>query len=212
VTYGLAAVGLRTAHSFVPEFESELPKERLSVKDFTTRMRDFYLKRWKDFEPSLSEPYTGPNMTFVVAGFDDDQPYGQVWEFGIPNPLELLERQPVDSFGVTWGGQREVVDRLVQGFDYRVPEILTSCLGLSSEQEKMVMTALQSVQMQMPLQAMALQDCVDLALFFIRTTISAQQMTVGVRGCGGAIDVATITGRDGISFVQRKRIRGESAQ
>lgn len=27
VTYGLAAIGLRAAHSFIPEFESKLPKK-----------------------------------------------------------------------------------------------------------------------------------------------------------------------------------------
>jgi hypothetical protein len=63
--------------------------------------------------------------------------------------------------------------------------------------------------MTIPLAVLPLQDCVDLALFFIRTTIVAQQLTVGIRGCGGSIDVATITRREGLRFVQRKRIVGE---
>jgi len=56
---------------------------------------------------------------------------------------------------------------------------------------------------------LALQDCVNLAIFFIHTTIEAQELSVGVRGVGGEIDVATVTRRDGLQFVQRKKIVGE---
>ena len=79
-------------------------------------------------------------------------------------------------------------------------------MGCSRQQ---LITALAVLQMPLPLQAMALQDCVNLALFFIRTTIDAQNLTVGIRGVGGPIDVAVITGTEGIQFVQRKEILGE---
>jgi hypothetical protein len=58
---------------------------------------------------------------------------------------------------------------------------------------------------------MPLQDCVDVAIFFIRTTISAQKLTVGLRGVGGPIDVAIITQKDGLQFVQQKKIHGEES-
>ena len=41
VTYGQAAIGLRTANSFVPEFEEGLPKERLKIDDFAKVLIDF---------------------------------------------------------------------------------------------------------------------------------------------------------------------------
>lgn len=63
--------------------------------------------------------------------------------------------------------------------------------------------------MSIPLAAMPLQDCVDLAIFFIRTTITAQRLTLGISGCGGPIDVAIITRREGLRFIQRKQIVGE---
>jgi hypothetical protein len=46
VTYGQAAIGLRTAHSFVPEFEATLPDERLPVAAFGERLRDFFSEQW----------------------------------------------------------------------------------------------------------------------------------------------------------------------
>ena len=206
VTYGQAAIGLRTAHSYTPEFESTLPDERVSVEDFAKRLSAFFMDQW-----SLAMPtgYVGPPMTFAVGGFDEGQPYGQAYLLEVPSAPDPVRQGADDDFGITWGGQREWVDRLLQGFDSRLPELLVQTLHLDQEKQQEMLGALAGLQMQAPLQAMALQDCVDLALFFIRTTISGQQLTVGIRGCGGFIDVATITRRMGLQFIQRKTMHGE---
>jgi hypothetical protein len=60
-----------------------------------------------------------------------------------------------------------------------------------------------------PYEILPLQDCVDLATFLIRTTISAQNLAVDVRGVGGTIEVATITRTDGLEWVQKKELHGE---
>ena len=206
VTYGQAAIGLRTAHSFAPEFEGSLPAERLTVRDFACRLSQFFLTQWQATMPA---DYTGPNMTFVVAGFNPDDPYGRVYSIDIPRSPAPVEQNASPDFGITWGGQRELVDRLIQGYDFRLPDLAVSTLQLTPDQRAALLAAFQPLQMALPLAAMPLQDCVDLALFFVRTTISAQKLTVGIRGCGGPIDVATITRREGLRFVQRKEIVGE---
>ena len=43
VTYGQAAIGLRTAHSYMPEFEQSLPNERLTIIDYATKLSKFFL-------------------------------------------------------------------------------------------------------------------------------------------------------------------------
>lgn len=203
VTYGLAAIGLRAAHSFIPEFESKLPEERLKIEDFATKLSDFFMEQWKNEMPP---DYSGPAMTFVVAGFDENQPYGKVFLFEIPNnPVPEPRNPDANQFGITWGGQREIVDRLIMGIDPKLTEYLKAQNIIDTEFNNI----LQDLQMKIPLAAMPLQDCVDLAIFFIRTTITAQQLTVGIRGCGGPIDVATITRREGLKFIQKKHITGE---
>jgi hypothetical protein len=207
VTYGQAAIGFRTAHSFIPEFEAGLPPNRLPVHDFAQRLSDFFMQQWQAVMPT---DYEGPNMTFVVGGFNEDEPYGRVFMVEIPGNPTPVEQQPnPGDFGITWGGQREFVDRLIQGFDYRLPEIVSNTLSLQPQQVQSLMQSLNVLQMPLPLAAMPLQDCVDLAIFFVRTTITAQRLTVGIRGCGGPIDVATITRREGLRFIQRKEIVGE---
>lgn len=45
-----------------------------------------------------------------------------------------------------------------------------------------------------------------IAVLLIKTTIEAQSLTVGLRGCGGAIDVAIITKDSDLKFIQKKNI------
>lgn len=209
VTYGQAAIGLRTAQSFIPEFEAKLSEDakRLPIFEFANKFSDFYMQQWNAVMPA---DYSGPNMTFVVAGFDEGEPYGKVYIIDIPrSPSPIAQHSASGEFGITWGGQREIVDRLVQGFDGRLGEVFSK-LNLTPEQSQLLSPILAQIQLPIPLQALPLQDCVDLAIFFIRTTITAQKLTVGLRGVGGPIDVATITRQDGLQFIQRKHIVGET--
>jgi len=207
VTYGQALIGIRTAHSYIPEFEASLPPERLSISDFAGRFSDFYANQFQSQMPG----YKGPDMHFVVGGFNEDEPYGRVFEIKMPSSPTPVEHQAAPGdFGITWGGQREIVDRLLQGYDHRLPDILRAALKLTPKQQKVLLQELEPLRMLLPLQALPLQDCVDLAIFFIRTTISAQNLVVGLRGVGGPIEVATVTRREGLQFVQQKRIVGES--
>jgi hypothetical protein len=209
VTYGQAAIGLRTASSFLPEFEAGLPGERLPIEAFAGHMSGFFLQQWQAGMP-MPPTYTGPDMTFVVGGFDPAEPYGRVFTFDIPrNPTPQEQNAGQAQFGITWGGQREFVDRLLRGYDNRVLDIARASMNLDPGQVQGLETALTAVQMQIPLAAMPLQDCVDLALFFVRTTIAGQMLTVGLRGCGGPIDVATITRRENFRWVQKKEVRAE---
>ena len=69
VTYGLAAIKERTAHSFLPEFEATLKEEgtqRLDVENMSQRLSDFYMGQWASAE--MPDPYRGPPMTFLIAG------------------------------------------------------------------------------------------------------------------------------------------------
>ncbi len=206
VTYGQAAIRLRTAQSFLPEFEAGLSDERLPLYGFAQRLSDFFLQQW---QAAMPVDYAGTSMTFVVAGFNQGEPYGRVYVIDIPrNPHPIEQHKNAGEFGITWGGQREIVDRLIQGVDGRLAETLKT-LSLSPEEAHNLSVVLKQIQMPIPITALPLQDCVDLAIFCIRTTIAAQRLTVGIRGVGGPIDVATITRQQGLQFVQRKHITGE---
>ena len=212
VTYGVGAIGQqepRTAHSFLPEFEDALSKEkvgRLSIEDFAVRFCNFFVEQWR---AKMPEGYSGPDMVFLIGGFDEDAPYGRVYKVTIPsNPTP--EEQNAGQFGVIWGGQLEYTTRLVKGFDPKLPSIVQGFLGLTDEQRVALQEHLEgALSSRIPYPFLPLQDCVDLSIFLIRTTMEIQNWIVGVRGVGGAIDVATITRTEGFKPVQRKTIVGQ---
>ncbi len=221
VTFGAGAIGQqapRTAASFMPEFEEELAKHsaknqknRMSVQDFAEKLGEFFLGQWtKGGMPNPAPP--GNEMVFLVGGYDEKEAYGRVFTLIIPNAPKPVEQSPGGLFGPTWGGQRELVDRLMQGFDPNIPAQVLSILKpvggptgpeLDAELKK-------RFQLPIPWQFLPLQDCVDLCIFLVRTTIELQKWLVSVRGVGGAIDVATITRTDGFKAIQIKEVRGDT--
>jgi hypothetical protein len=212
VTYGQSIVGRtgRTASSFLPEFEASLPKERLKIDQFARSLHDFYLKQWQD---NIIPEYQGPNMVFVVGGYNDDEHFGRVYVIELPlNPTMIEQYSGSHQFGFTWGGQREIVDRIMSGYDGRFLDIVKNKLGLSEDQVRDLGQELRQLQLHVPIEILPLQDCVDLAIFFIRATIEAQKLTVDIRGAGGPIEVATITRNDGLRYIQRKVILGEGGR
>ncbi len=212
VTYGDAVIGgqasdLRTANSFIPEFEVALQKDnkRLSVENFSQRLSDFFLKQWQERMPTNHKSL---GMIFVVGGFDKGEAYGTVFEFNIPNAPKPAQASTKD-FGITMGGQHELASRMIVGFDASIIEIITKALRLNIHQVDTLKNALNQLQLQIPFPVLPLQDCIDLAVFLIKTTATAQNLSIGVRGVGGAIDVAVITQRDGLAIIQRKELVAE---
>jgi hypothetical protein len=209
VTYGDAVIGtspndIRTAQSFIPEFEVGLPEGRLPVQEFAQRMSDFYLAQWQNKMPA---GHQSAGMVFVVAGFDEGSAYGSVYLFNIPN-TPAPEQRSANDFGITAGGQHEHVIRLVQGHDPAVIEIARQALGLNAQQVDTLKNALRPLNLGIPYGVLPLQDCIDLAVFFIKTTVAIQNLSIGLRGVGGGIDVAVITQREGLKVIQRKALHG----
>lgn len=207
ITYGLGAIGAgepRTPHSFIPELEDRFKgKDRMSVEAFAQEFSDFFMEQW---EKSMPGPHAGPNITFLIGGYDEEEIHGRVFKVEIPTGPTPQE-QHAGQFGVTWGGQLQYTTRLIKGYDPRLPELVQSSLGLSDEQKAALEQQLAgNLSLRIPYQFLPLQDCVDLSVFLIRTTIQLQTWVVDVRGVGGAIDVATITRAGGIELIQKKTV------
>ena len=211
VTYGAGAIGAReprTAHSFLPEFDRELAKikkKRLSDEEFAIELSNFFYTRWSEQE---SEAPQNVDMIFLVGGFDEDAPYGRVFQFAIPSRRNPFEQQ-AGVFGLTWGGQLNYTSRLIKGMDPQLPAMIQQKLNLTDEEKDNLASFLESgLSLRIPYQFLPLQDCVDLAIFLIRTSIEIQTWLVDIRGVGGAIDVTTITRTDGFKPIQQKTIVG----
>ncbi len=207
VTYGQAVIGMRTAHSLLPEFEVGLQTEQPSVADFAGELSRFFLERW---QASMPKDYPGPQMTFIVAGFDQGEAYGEVHLFEIPGSPQPVVRTAKDGFGMTWGGQLDIVSRIVSGYDPNLPQLLAAASGQPQAViEGWLSKILPQVQLSVPFEFLPLQDCVNLATAVIRSTMIFQDTAVRMRGVGGPIDIAIIRRGKGLEFIQRKTLAGE---
>jgi hypothetical protein len=214
VTYGLGAFntanGPRTMHSFIPELEEQLKAEgvgRLSVSEFANRLRDFFVGQWNTHINRVPNP--GEEINFLVGGFDDGAAYGRVFLFQVPTQAIPVEQNPgAGQFGITWGGQHDLVYRMLYGFDIGVPAFIQSALSIPPPQFASFKQQLdQKFQPGIPYQFLPIQDCIDLAVFLIQSTIKFQRFrTSAVRGVGGPIEVATITRSEGFVFRSRRQL------
>jgi hypothetical protein len=218
VTFGTGSIGQpapRTAASFMPEFEDELckaKKGRLSVEEFTKKLSEFFTAQWTAAKMPTPAP-VGNDMVFLVGGFDEGAPHGRVFTASVPNAPNPVEFAAKD-FGATWGGQRQFVDRLIMGYDPGIPPHIYDALNVPAAQRNPVALSAElnkKLALPIPWQFLPLQDCIDLCVFLIRTTIDLQQLLVTQRGVGGAIDVATITRVNGFKMVQAKELKGDKS-
>ncbi len=209
VTYGLGTIGFpepRTAHSLLPEFEAALGDARLSVKDFSIKLSDFFMAQWRAKMPP--DANLG-DMYFIVGGYNEDEPYGRIYEFRVPSSHTPVE-QAANDFGVRWGGQHEIVSRIMIGYDPALSTLLQTKYSLSNDEARAVEKEINVASgARIPYQFLPLQDCVDLSIMLIRTTAKLMEYQTVLRGVGGAVDVATITRQEGFNYVQCKQISGE---
>jgi hypothetical protein len=209
VTYGLGTLGLRTAQSLIPEFETTIADvpNSITVLEFSQRLSDFFHQQWQTLMPNNFVALPGQGMIFNVAGFDDNE---IIYQFEIPGRLVPVEQNPKVAnqhiFGIVAGGQHEVMSRLMTGYDPNLFNILIQHGFLTQPQLNQIIPLLEPIKLQTPVQFMPLQDCVTLAVLLIKTTIDAQSLSIGMRGCGGAIDVAIITKNNPLKFIQKKNI------
>lgn len=78
--------------------------------------------------------------------------------------------------------------------------------------EKLSKHLLRHLGTPIPYQFLALQDCVNLSMFLIRTTMELMGFIADTRGVGGPVDVAVVTRTEGFQAVQQKRVSGDPSK
>jgi hypothetical protein len=209
VTYGLGAIGQnepRTAHSFIPEFEASLATERLSVEEFARRLGQFFVAQFQALMPGVA---VSEEMYFLVGGYNEGESYGRIYLVSVPNNPAPVEQQ-AGTFGIAWGGQVQITQRILNSFDVQTMNHIKQKFGISdTDMQTACQEAMALHGLKIPYQFLPLQDCVDLSILLIKTTSQLMQYVTDIRGVGGAVDVATITRTEGCQNVQTKRIHGE---
>jgi 20S proteasome alpha/beta subunit len=183
-------------------FSKELPKNytiHKAANFLNQKMKAIFMKHVRTTKMRQG------GMSFYLAGYNPGKHTGELYCCNVLGGV-TLERTTNDA-GAVWSGDREIINRLILGYD---PELLHLFKGEEAERIK---RKLQEVQLYVNFQTMPLQDAINLAVLLVRNTIEFQSFSDGLVGalghfptCGGAVDVAMITGMDGFNWLRHKQI------
>lgn len=202
-TYGAGTIGARTAHSFLKELQEYLPPQQITVKKFANQLQKFYKEKW-DSEEDTNQDIP---MIFQVAGINRSQQFGEVYIVSVPGDDPPLKVVADGEFSLYYGGDKSVVERLIQGRDLRIDNLILQDASLNDTHDKLrIIFNDVATRHLLPLGAYALQDAINLARFLIETTIKMQELSLNESSVGGAIDICCITKSDGCITISKKKV------
>ncbi len=149
-----------------------------------------------------ADPPTGPDMGFIVAGYDAGADSSEVWEIDIrqgvcSGPVRLVSKE--DGWGIQWQGQIEALTRLVRGWSGATFETLVAA-GLAPDQTRQLLDSIQP----MIHPTMPIQDAIDLTHYLIDVTCGFVRFSPGNATVAQPIDSAAITKHEGFRWIRRK--------
>jgi len=221
-TFGWAFLQPQTANALisvgalVEDFRSTLDPD-INVSDAANQLAGYFQNIYNYDVNDLKwnpAPQGGLAVGFQVVGYNKDSTVGEVHLSQIP-PGNSRLLMNTNNAGCNWNGQTDVITRLVCGFDPRIellPFVQHAIANPLSGQPSAV-DQIRGLQYVINWATMTLQDAVDFALLMVNSTIKMQRFSDGVvmnpgdiPGCGGDVDIAVITHREGFRWVQRKEL------
>lgn len=207
-TYGEAFLQKRTIASWVEDYKGQVFKSSDDIDSFGDHFSKFF---GEVYAKSFPLPNNQPVLGFLLAGYDS-KGKGKLLAFEFPKTrTPQVTHDTQDQTGAQWNGQTDVIQRLVMGYDPTIGA-LPAFNSLSADQQKTIGTQLPNIQYNIAWNALMLQDGVDLATTFIKTTINMQRFAngtllvpVGIPGVGGNIDVLVIK-PSGLQWVKKKSL------
>jgi hypothetical protein len=123
---------------------------------------------------------------------------------GAPSPVDQLS----STFGVSWGGESELVAHVLNGVDPKAITVAKGELSLRDNQVRHLEDRWRDeLALRIGFDGRPLQPCVDLAVYLVAMTSVGQSFAYGRdRGVGGPADVATITQANGFQWARQKQI------
>lgn len=187
--------------------EWRIDEENYQLSDVASRVREFLFE--EQYARAFPAGESRPELGCIVAGYSSGQSMAEQFIIRIlgdgscPDPAELCPRDHAPTINV--GGQMDVFQRLLIGFDATVPSVLKGKLGLTDEQVEETMSEIQSKAGRPVMVApMPIKDAIELARFLVDVTIRFEHLTPGASTVGGPIEIAAITKHEGFKWIERK--------
>ncbi|MGO8734204.1 MAG: hypothetical protein ACLQVM_15630 [Terriglobia bacterium] len=218
VTYGTGSIGNASIATLIKDLRQKLTDPKTAEEfdfdraNYTMQELSEVLAKFLDQECSKIDgaAQQNTNIGFLVGGYSSGESLGQSWFVDISQgkskpPLKLRKD---DETGISWGGQGEVVQRMVLGFSPGIFQILAevSQPEQNTPEFRQKLSQLLTARLQAPLifAPMPIQDAIDLGEFLVHAAITYSRFLPGYQVVGGPIEVAAITKHEGFKWISRK--------
>ncbi|MDD5658582.1 MAG: hypothetical protein PHR39_01040 [Actinomycetota bacterium] len=155
-------------------------------------------------------------LEFLIAGYNKEGSH-KVKVVIVPHNIEranLDSQSKNKEFGSSWIGQKDVVSRVVAGFDPRIELLPFVKKAFEESGNEEIIKQLNSLQYIIQWGTMTLQDAIDFCKLAIETTTAIQRFSDGIKadpgdmpGVGGPIDMAVITPKKGFVWINKKNLK-----
>ena len=118
-SFGAAMISGETIGGLMDQFAAQVEGEQLRTLDFATRLRDFYTEEFQatDEGRAWDAAKEGYPIGFLVGGYDEDG-IGHIRSVLVPGlDIDPDLSAKTTTGGMYWQGQRDVVNRLLFGYD-----------------------------------------------------------------------------------------------
>jgi hypothetical protein len=158
----------------------------------------------------------GTNAGFLLGGYSKPGDLGESWSVeivqGVPQPPKQL-RKP-DEAGISWGGQTEVLQRMIVGVSpglfgvlAQVAQPTQSAADIAKQLTPLIQARLQAPIVFAP---MPIQDAIDVARFLVHSAIMFSRFSPGPNVVGGPIEIAAVTKHENFKWISRKHYYNQS--
>ena len=223
VTYGSGNIGSASIGTLIKDLRKKLTDsaEELEFDRSKYEMEhvaNIFAKFFKaECDRQDAATRSGINTGFLLGGYSTpDAPLSESWSVeivnGIPQSPKKL-REPTES-GINWGGQGEILQRIMLGFSPSLFDVLAEVTQPAqnphamAEQLAPLLTA--RLQAQMLFAPMPIQDAIDLARFLVHSAIMFSRFSPGPNVVGGPIEIAAITKHEKFKWISRKHYYEQS--
>ncbi len=222
ITFGSGNIGNASIGTLIKDLRKKLtdtPKDmdfdcdRYSMSDIVNILAKFLGNECNKLDPAMK---ANINTGFLLGGYSKPGSLGESWSVEIikgivQTPKEL--RKP-DAAGVSWGGQAEVLQRIMLGFSPGIFDVLAQVTQPAQNPNDMAqkLSPLLAARLQAPMvfAPMPIQDAIDLARFLVHTAVMFSRFLPGPNVVGGPIEVAAITKHENFKWISRKHYYDQS--
>jgi len=207
---GLGNIGASSISSIAKDFRLAISGEgdyrvdpgNFTIKEVAEKAKKFIF----DDRYNLLANKPNSDLMFHIGGYSSGGEKAERWLVKIVGE-DNTSPDPVcqgDSPGLNWSGQPEAIYRLIMGVSMNHMAALKAS-GLDDEQSAAVSQALtRDMQANVVVDAMPIQDAIDLADFLVETTKRYVRFLPGADTVGGETDIAVVTRHEGFKWIRRK--------